>query len=72
MAACRQRLGWGAGGAGQFFFGHAQHDLAGGIADIVEPRPATDDLALAAFEQVVAEEGMATFLDAGNVVPFRR
>lgn len=32
----------------------------------------TDDLALAAFEQVVVEEGMATFLDAGNVVPFRR
>ena len=32
----------------------------------------TDDLALAAFEQVVADEGMATFLDSSNVVPFRR
>ena len=32
----------------------------------------TDDLALAAFEQVVADEGMATFLDPSNVVPFRR
>jgi hypothetical protein len=32
----------------------------------------TDDLALAAFEQVVADEGMTTFLDPSNVIPFPR
>ncbi len=43
-----------------------------GTSIVWDDKFATDDLALAAFEQVVAEEGMATFLDSGNVVPFRR
>ena len=43
-----------------------------GTSIVWDDRFKTDDLALAAFEQVVVEEGMATFLDAGNVVPFRR
>jgi hypothetical protein len=43
-----------------------------GTSIVWDERFATDDLALAAFEQVVAEEGMATFLDDSNVVPFRR
>ncbi|MGO9741686.1 MAG: hypothetical protein ACLPN5_09295 [Roseiarcus sp.] len=30
------------------------------------------DEALAEFERTVAEEGMRTFLDKGNVIPFRR
>lgn len=33
---------------------------------------ASDEAAYAAFRQVVAEEGMRTFLDQGVVVPFRR
>jgi len=43
-----------------------------GTSIVWDERFATDDLALAAFEQVVAEEGMATFLDDSNVVPFQR
>lgn len=43
-----------------------------GTSIVWDDRFATDDLALAAFEQVVADEGMATFLDPSNVVPFRR
>ena len=43
-----------------------------GTSIVWDERFATDDLALAASEQVVAEEGMATFLDDSNVVPFRR
>ena len=31
-----------------------------------------DDGAYAAFLQTVADEGMATFLDQANVIPFRR
>ena len=33
---------------------------------------ASDDEAFAEFERTVAEEGMRTFLDKGNVIPFRR
>jgi hypothetical protein len=33
---------------------------------------ATDRDAYAEFERTVAEEGMRTFLDSGNVIPFRR
>lgn len=43
-----------------------------GTSIVWDDRFATDDLALEAFEQVVADEGMATFLDPSNVVPFRR
>ncbi len=43
-----------------------------GTSIVWDDRFETDDLALAAFEQVVADEGMATFLDPSNVVPFRR
>lgn len=43
-----------------------------GTSIVWDDRFATDDLALAAFEQVVADEGMTTFLDPSNVVPFRR
>lgn len=43
-----------------------------GTSIVWDDRFATDDLALAAFEQVVADDGMATFLDPSNVVPFRR
>ena len=32
----------------------------------------TDEAAFTAFRQTVAEEGMATFLDSGKVIPFRR
>ena len=32
----------------------------------------SDDEAFAEFERTVAEEGMQTFLDKGNVIPFRR
>ena len=43
-----------------------------GTSIVWDERFATDDLAFAAFEQVVADEGIATFLDDNNVVPFRR
>lgn len=43
-----------------------------GTSIVWDDRFATDDLAVAAFEQVVAEEGMAAFLDPSSVVPFRR
>lgn len=43
-----------------------------GTSIVWDDRFETDDLALAAFEQVVADEGMTTFLDPSNVVPFRR
>ena len=43
-----------------------------GTSIVWDDRFASDDLARAAFEQVVADEGMATFLDGSNVVPFRR
>ena len=33
---------------------------------------ASDDEAFAEFERTVAEEGTRTFLDKGNVIPFRR
>ncbi len=33
---------------------------------------ASDDEAFAEFERTVAEEGMRTFLDKGNVIPLRR
>ena len=33
---------------------------------------ASDDEAFAEFERTVAEEGMRTFLDKENVIPFRR
>ena len=33
---------------------------------------ATGEDAYAEFERTVAEEGMRTFLDKGNVIPFRR
>ncbi len=33
---------------------------------------ATDDEAYAEFERTVAEEGIKTFLNSGNVIPFRR
>ncbi len=33
---------------------------------------ATDEDAYAEFERTVAEEGMRTFLDNGNVIPLRR
>ena len=33
---------------------------------------ASDDEAFAEFERTVAEEGMGTFLDKENVIPFRR
>jgi hypothetical protein len=33
---------------------------------------ASDDEALAEFERTVAEEGIRTFLDKENVIPFRR
>jgi hypothetical protein len=33
---------------------------------------ASDDEAYAEFERTVAEEGMRTFVDKGNVIPFRR
>ena len=33
---------------------------------------ATDRDAYTEFERTVAEEGMRTFLDSGNVIPFRR
>ena len=33
---------------------------------------ATDEAAYAEFERTVAEEGMRTFLDSGEVIPFRR
>ena len=33
---------------------------------------ASDDEAFAEFERTVAEEGMRTFLDKGNLIPFRR
>ena len=32
----------------------------------------SDDEAFAEFERTVAEEGMQTFLDKGNVIPLRR
>ncbi len=32
----------------------------------------SDDEAFAEFERTVAEEGMRTFLDKGNVIPLRR
>jgi hypothetical protein len=32
----------------------------------------SDEEAYAAFQRTVAEEGMKSFLDRGNVVPFRR
>ena len=32
----------------------------------------SDDEAFAEFERTVAEEGMRTFLDKSNVIPFRR
>ena len=32
----------------------------------------TDEDAYAEFERTVKEEGMKTFLDSGNVIPFRR
>ena len=32
----------------------------------------TDEDAYAEFERTVNEEGMKTFLDSGNVIPFRR
>ena len=34
--------------------------------------PPGDDEAFAEFERAVAEEGMRTFLDKENVIPFRR
>ena len=43
-----------------------------GTSIVWDDRFATDDLALAAFEEVVADEGMATFLDDSNVVPIQR
>jgi hypothetical protein len=33
---------------------------------------ASDDEAFAEFERTVAEEGIRTFLDKGNLIPFRR
>ena len=33
---------------------------------------ASDDEAFAEFERTVAEKGMRTFLDEGNVIPLRR
>ncbi len=33
---------------------------------------ASDDEAFAEFERTVAEEGIRTFLDKGNVIPLRR
>lgn len=33
---------------------------------------ASDDEAFAEFEQTVAEEGIRTFLDQGDVIPFSR
>lgn len=41
-----------------------------GTSIVWDDQFADDDAALRAFEQVVADEGMATFLDSATVIPF--
>ena len=41
-----------------------------GTSIVWDAQFADDDAAFRAFEQVVADEGMATFLDSANVIPF--
>lgn len=43
-----------------------------GTSIVWDDQFADDDAAFKAFEQVLADEGMATFLDSANVIPFPR
>lgn len=43
-----------------------------GTSIVWDERFSSDDEAHAEFERTVSEEGMKTFLDQGNVIPFRR
>lgn len=43
-----------------------------GTSIVWDDQFADDDAAFKAFEQVVADEGMTTFLDSASVIPFPR
>jgi hypothetical protein len=45
---------------------------AKGTSTVWDERFPSDEEAYAEFERAVSEEGIKTFLDQGNVIPFRR
>jgi hypothetical protein len=45
---------------------------ADGASTVWDEQFASDEEAYAEFERTVSEEGIRTFLDEGNVIPFRR
>lgn len=45
---------------------------ADGASTVWQEQFASDEEAYAEFERTVSEEGIKTFLDQGNVIPFRR
>ena len=45
---------------------------AAGTSTVWDETFPSDDVAYAEFQRTVADEGIQTFLDQGNVVPFKR